>query len=113
MIKKEIQSKKIFPIILLLYLLLPVSFSQSNCRKVTWETERVIVTRIIPPSFKNRQFILTKYGAVGDGISDCTMSFISAIEACNKSGGGRVIVPKGIYLSGPIHLKSNVNFSYL
>lgn len=32
-----------------------------------------------------------------------------AISACNASGGGRVVVPKGVWLTGAIHLKDNVN----
>jgi polygalacturonase len=49
------------------------------------------------------------YGAVGDGKTKCTEAFKRAIEACHNSGGGRVIVPFGVYSTGAIHLKSNVN----
>ncbi|MEJ2545431.1 MAG: glycoside hydrolase family 28 protein, partial [Calditrichaceae bacterium] len=49
------------------------------------------------------------YGAIGDGRTISTKAIKDAIEDCNKSGGGRVLVPAGIYLSGAIHLKSNVN----
>jgi polygalacturonase len=60
------------------------------------------------PRFPNRQFLITKYGAVGDGKTLNTEAFKKAIEACNKQGGGRVIVPLGVFLTGAIHLKSNV-----
>jgi len=53
--------------------------------------------------------VISKYGAVGDGTRDCTDAFRDAIAACNKSGGGRVVVPAGSYLTGAIYLKSNVN----
>ncbi|WP_443939356.1 glycoside hydrolase family 28 protein [Pedobacter sp. MW01-1-1] len=62
------------------------------------------------PTFKNQDFIVTKYGAKGDGTTNNTTAFKKAIEACNKAGGGRVVVPAGKYFSGPIYLKSNVNF---
>ena len=48
-------------------------------------------------------------GAVADGKADSTEAIRKAIEACNKAGGGRVVVPPGIFLTGAIHLKSNVN----
>lgn len=46
---------------------------------------------------------------MGDGETDCSKAFKLAIEKCNAEGGGRVVVPKGVYLTGAIHLKSNVN----
>lgn len=60
------------------------------------------------PQFPARQFLITKYGAVGDGKTLNTEAFKKAIDACNKQGGGRVIVPLGTFLTGAIHLKSNV-----
>jgi polygalacturonase len=65
--------------------------------------------RIVAPSFPDRDFDVTHFGALGDGSSDCTQAFKDAIEKCSKSGGGRVVVPEGIFLTGAIHLKSNVN----
>jgi polygalacturonase len=61
------------------------------------------------PEFPRHSFPVTKFGAVGDGKADCTGAFLSAIDACSQAGGGGVIVPPGTYLTGPIHLKSNVN----
>ena len=42
------------------------------------------------------------FGAVGDGKTLNTAAFANAIEACAKRGGGRVVVPQGIWLTGPI-----------
>ena len=53
-------------------------------------------------------FDITKYGAVGDGKTMNTAFIQKAIDECNKSGGGKVIFPAGIYLSGTIVLKDNV-----
>jgi len=61
------------------------------------------------PSFPNKDFNIKKYGAVGDGITLNTNSFEKAIAECSKNGGGRVVVPAGIWLTGPIYFKSNVN----
>ncbi len=61
--------------------------------------------------FPDRDFVVTNYGAVGDGVTDCNPAFKKAIAACTKAGGGRVVVPKGVFLTnGPIHLDNNVNF---
>src|SRR5204862_6043835 len=54
-------------------------------------------------------FNITNFGAVADGKSDSTEAIRKAIAACNAAGGGRVVVPAGIFLTGAIHLKSNVN----
>lgn len=61
------------------------------------------------PVFKNKDYIITDFGAKGDNTTMNTEAFKKAIEACNKNGGGRVVVPAGSFLTGPIHLKSNVN----
>lgn len=51
---------------------------------------------------------VTKYGAVGDGYTLNSAFIQKAIDACNQSGGGKVIFPEGNYLSGTIVLKNNV-----
>ncbi len=53
--------------------------------------------------------MITDYGAKNGGEVNNTKAITSAIEACNQSGGGRVVVPAGTWLTGPIHFKSNVN----
>ncbi len=53
-------------------------------------------------------FNITDYGANGNGTTLCTEAINKAIQDCNKSGGGRVYVPPGKYLSGTIVMKDNV-----
>jgi polygalacturonase len=72
-----------------------------------WAQVPQILRRIKPPTFAKRDFVLTKFGAVTG--QDCTAAFRNAIAACNKAGGGRVVVPPGEWLTGAIHLLSNVN----
>ena len=83
--------------------------AQAALAAKAWATVPDILKRIVPPQFPTREFDVTKYGAQGDGTNDCTEAFAKAIRACHDAGGGRVIVPAGNYLSGPIHLLSNVN----
>jgi polygalacturonase len=74
-----------------------------------WARLPGILARIQPPVFPARDFPITDFGAVGDGATDATGALKTAIEACHNSGGGRVIVPPGDFLTGPIRLLSNVN----
>src|SRR2546425_825412 len=74
-----------------------------------WSQASQILARIRAPVFPARDFPITKFGAIANGKTDCTEALARAIEACNKAGGGRVVVPAGEFLTGAIHLKSNVN----
>lgn len=59
--------------------------------------------------YPQRDFRIVEYGAVKGGIVSNTRAIADAIEACHKAGGGRVVIPEGEWLTGPIHLKSNTN----
>jgi polygalacturonase len=61
------------------------------------------------PNFKTDTFNVKTYGAVNDGITINTEAFAKTIEACSNSGGGTVLIPEGLWLTGPIVLKSNIN----
>jgi polygalacturonase len=74
-----------------------------------WDLVPEILARIAPPAFPSRDFEITRYGAVGDGTMDCTAAIRRAIEDCSAACGGRVVVPEGRFLTGAVHLKTNVN----
>jgi polygalacturonase len=76
-----------------------------------WARVPEILARINPPRFPNREFLVTRYGAVADGATDCTEAFRRAIAACSAAGGGRVVAKGGVFLTGPIHLASRVNLN--
>ena len=61
------------------------------------------------PVFPDKNYLITKYGAVGDATTNCTKAINEAITTCANNGGGTVIVPAGIFLTGQIEMKSNVN----
>ncbi|MDE3084404.1 MAG: glycoside hydrolase family 28 protein, partial [Verrucomicrobiota bacterium] len=74
-----------------------------------WAEAGNILARIKAPQFPARDFAIIDYGAVAGGTQDCTGALRQAIEACHAAGGGRVVVPAGEFLTGAIHLLSNVN----
>jgi polygalacturonase len=63
-----------------------------------WDEVPAILSRIKPPSFPKRDFDLKRFGSVNE-----------AIAACSAAGGGRVVVPAGTFMTGPMRLKSRVN----
>lgn len=95
--------------ILLICFLFAACAQPSPVQKEGWDALPGILKNIQAPVFPDRDFDITAFGAVGDGITDCSNAFRKAIEECNRAGGGRVVVPKGVYRTGAIHLKSNVN----
>ncbi len=52
---------------------------------------------------------IAQYGAVPDGKTECTEAFEQAIKDLSKQGGGHVIVPRGVWKTGPIVLRSNID----
>jgi polygalacturonase len=94
---------------LLLFVLLFVCQTCGQTPTDPWAQVDTILSRIIPPEFPAKDFLITNFGARSGGDIDCSEAFRKAIEQCSRSGGGRVLVPAGEFLTGPIHLKSNVN----
>ena len=61
------------------------------------------------PVIPDRKVNLTDYGAIGDGRQLCTEAFAKAIETLSQRGGGHLVVPRGVWHTGPIVLKSNID----
>jgi polygalacturonase len=74
-----------------------------------WAEAEAIVRRIKRTSFPDRDFSILDHGADPEAVGDSSEAFARAIAACAEAGGGRVVVPAGDFLTGPIHLRSNVN----
>ncbi len=53
---------------------------------------------------------ITSFGAVGDGKTVNTVAIQKAVDSCAAAGGGRVVVPGGTFVSGPVFLKSHIEF---
>jgi polygalacturonase len=93
-------------------ILLPnILFAQTEILIDPWIEASAILEKIVIPTFQDATYDITYYGAVGDGVTDCTEAFKAAITKCSETGGGKVIVPEGHFLTGPIYLMSNVNLN--
>ena len=94
-------------------LVLPqINFGRITAQTVNdaWTSEySKILARIVPPKFPKKDFEITKYGALADGKTLATDAIKKAIDECSGKGGGRVVIPAGTFLTGAVHLKSNVN----
>jgi polygalacturonase len=90
--------------------ILPVfQVCQGHAWNDPWEEADEIVGGIALTSFPDRTFNIRDQGAVaGDGLSDW-QAIEASITACATAGGGRVLVPPGVYDTGPITLLSDVN----
>ena len=94
----------------LIITLLCLTLSLSANAKNRWKAYKKIEKRIVAPVFPDREFLITDYGATAYGnAADNQKAINNAILACNKAGGGRVIVPQGKWITGGIRLLSNVN----
>ena len=67
------------------------------------------VARVATFAIPANEVSLTDFGGVGDGVTLNTEAFRKAISALDKKGGGRLNVPSGIWLTGPISLKDSID----
>ena len=65
--------------------------------------------KVQQPVFPAYEVNISKFGAKGDGMTLNTKAINDAIKEVNQRGGGKVIIPEGTWLTGPIELLSNVN----
>lgn len=87
----------------------------SNPKKETKEKEDVYknlpfsMPEVVKPSFPDYEVNIRDFGALSDGVTLNTEAINHAIKVVNSHGGGKVIIPEGLWLTGPIVLLSNVN----
>ena len=110
---RKVTGEKFHGLVCILFALLVSSCGGKTNQKAEssdpWDKLDEIRAQINAPEFPDKDFLITDYGAVGDGETKATEAFKQAIQDCHESGGGRVVVPEGTFLTGAIHLKSNVN----
>ena len=57
------------------------------------------------PAIPSNEVVLTDFGAIGDGETLCTEAFEKAFAKLESLGGGRLIVPDGVWFTGPVGLR--------
>ncbi|MBW4891362.1 hypothetical protein KXQ82_16660 [Mucilaginibacter sp. HMF5004] len=85
------------------------TFSQSERDMAYYIKNAPFKVSITEPVFPAKVLNIKDFGAVGDGQTLNTDAINKAIATCSVSGGGTVLIPAGLWLTGPIELKSNVN----
>lgn len=65
--------------------------------------------RVVEPKFPERTVSIVDFGAVGNGKDLCTDAFVKAIDFVSSKGGGTIRIPVGVWFTGPIVFKSNIN----
>ena len=98
---------RIFLLIALLALIMSVT--EDNPYKKYTEGLPFSMPEIFAPKFPDFTVNILDFGAKGDGRTLCTEAFAAAIEKLSKEGGGKLLVPPGVWFTGPITLKSNIN----
>ena len=100
---------KHYPLCFIALLLLLFSCKEEDKRlHALYEGLPFDMPKVEMPSIPAHKVVLTDYGAAGDGITLCTEAFARAIEALEAQGGGCLEVPDGIWLTGPVGLKSHI-----
>ena len=100
--------KKIF-ITCCLALACTLCVAQDNPYKKYTENLPFSMPEVRAPQFPSLTVSLSDYGANGDGSTLCTDAFAKAIKDLSSRGGGKLVVPQGVWFTGPIQLQSNIN----
>ena len=97
--------------LILVYMVLNIGFNAEakNQYQYLYKDLQFSMPLVKVPVFKNNKVSVEKFGGVGDGITLNTNAFAKAMDALAAKGGGRLIVPKGIWFTGPIVFRSNIN----
>lgn len=106
--------KKLLLLTALSFFLLPAQY-YVNARNISYIDPSVYenlpfdMPRVEQPSFPDYVVSVLDFGAKNDGVTLNTEAINNAIKAVNAKGGGTVVIPAGLWLTGPIVLLSNVN----
>ena len=97
--------------LILVYMVLNIGFNAEakNQYQYLYKDLQFSMPLVKVPVFKNNKVSVEKFGGVGDGITLNTNAFAKAMDALAAKGGGTLIVPKGIWFTGPSVFRSNIN----
>src|SRR5512137_2761339 len=85
-----------------------VAFPQVTANRDVYAGIEFPMSKVQEPVFPKNSVSIADFGAKNGGQELCTKSFADAIETLSRKGGGRLIIPRGTWLTGPIILKSNI-----
>ena len=94
-----------------LFLTLCTTVSQAQDYQRYYENLPVEVSQVTQVTIPDNVVNITEMGGVGDGATLNTDAFTKAISKLTKLGGGKIIVPEGVWLTGPIMLKDNIELN--
>lgn len=100
-----------FPLYLLAFSLLPGCCLLTACRSTPSHLADSPALGLPAPNglaFRGT-YVITDYGARSDSTTLNTKAINQAIQVCYQNGGGKVVVPPGVYVTGTLVLRSNVN----
>ena len=106
--------KKLFTLTAFSFALLPVQYAvHAQCKNPIdeniYKELPFNMPKVEQPSFPDYTVSILQFGAKGDGTTLNTKAINDAIKTVNAKGGGKVVIPEGLWLTGPIELLSNVN----
>ncbi|POY38759.1 glycoside hydrolase [Flavobacterium alvei] len=84
------------------------SLAQNSKANETYQGIEFKMSKVKEPIIPKNTVNIKDFGAVNGGKVLNTKAFADAIAAVSKKGGGKVVIPAGIWLTGPIILKSNI-----
>ncbi len=88
---------------------LGMSLQAKNTYEYLYKDLPFTMPKLKAPVFKNNRISVADCGGVGDGMVLNTNAFAKAMETLSEKGGGTLVVPKGIWFTGPIVFRSNIN----
>ncbi len=101
--------KAMMPLLAFSFIVVSCSAGAKNPYEKFYKNLPFEMVRLKAPVFPKYSVKLTDFGGVGDGVTMNTEAFSKAFEALEKKGGGNLIVSAGVWYTGPIVMKSNVN----
>lgn len=101
--------KVIMPLVACSFVLVSCTAEAKNPYDKFYKDLPFEMVRLKAPVFPKYSVKLTDFGGVGDGVTMNTDAFSKAFDALEKKGGGKLVVPAGVWYTGPIVMKSNVN----
>lgn len=88
-------------------LMLPVAIEAQDYSKY-YQNLPVEVKQVSCPTIPSNEINIKDVGGVGDGLTLNTEAFTKGISKLNKLGGGKLVIPEGVWLTGPISMKDNI-----